>query len=78
MPGLALWDLESLAFPIDVVESQFGDLVRAQSVSHQQKKNGVEEIFGWMKTVGGLRKLRHRGLESVGWMLTFTAAAYSQ
>jgi transposase len=43
----------------------------------QQKRKRVEEIFGWMKTVGGLRKLRHRGLESVGWMFTFTAAAYN-
>jgi transposase len=34
----------------------------------QQKRKRVEEIFGWMKTVGGLRKLRHRGLELVGWM----------
>src|ERR1700722_18175979 len=32
----------------------------------QQKRKRVEEIFGWMKTVGGLRKLRHRGLELVG------------
>jgi hypothetical protein len=37
----------------------------------------VEEIFGWMKIVGGMRKLRHRGLELVGWMFTFTAAAYN-
>jgi transposase len=43
----------------------------------QQKRKRVEEIFGWMKTVGGLRKLRHRGLELVGWMFTFTAAAYN-
>jgi transposase len=43
----------------------------------QQKRTRVEEIFGWMKTVGGLRKLRHRGLELVGWMFTFTAAAYN-
>ena len=21
----------------------------------------IEQVFGWMKTVGGLRKLRHRG-----------------
>jgi len=28
----------------------------------------VEEIFGWMKTVGGMRKLRHRGLHFVGWI----------
>ena len=43
----------------------------------QQKRRRVEEIFGWMKTIGGLRKLRHRGLESVGWMFTFTAAVYN-
>jgi transposase len=43
----------------------------------QQKRKRVEEIFGWMKTVGGLRKLRHRGLELVGWMFTFAAAAYN-
>jgi len=30
-----------------------------------------------MKTVGGLRKLRHRGGERVDWIVTFTAAAYS-
>ena len=31
----------------------------------QQKRKRVEEIFGWLKTVGGLRKLRHRGLDRV-------------
>jgi transposase len=43
----------------------------------QHKRKRVEEIFGWMKTVGGMRKLRHRGLELVGWMFTFAAAAYN-
>jgi len=43
----------------------------------QQKRKRVEEIFGWMKTVGGMRKLRHRGLELVSWMFTFAAAAYN-
>ena len=33
----------------------------------------MEEFFGWMKTVGGMRKLRHRGLQLVGWMFTFAA-----
>src|SRR5689334_20178072 len=27
----------------------------------QRKRKRVEEIFGWVKTVGGLRKTRHRG-----------------
>jgi transposase len=43
----------------------------------QQKRKRVEEIFGWLKTVGGMRKLRHRGLELVGWMFTLAAAAYN-
>jgi transposase len=43
----------------------------------QRKRKRVEEIFGWMKTVGGMRKLRHRGLELVGWMFTLAAAAYN-
>lgn len=43
----------------------------------QKKRKRVEEIFGWMKTVGGMRKQRHRGLATVGWMFTFAAAAYN-
>ena len=43
----------------------------------QRKRKRVEEIFGWLKTVGGLRKLRHRGLERVDWMFTFAVAAYN-
>jgi hypothetical protein len=36
-----------------------------------------EEIFGWIKTVAGLRKTRPRGKDRVGWMFIFTAAAYN-
>ena len=43
----------------------------------QRLRKRVEEIFGWMKTVGNLRKTRHRGLERVGWMFILTAAAYN-
>jgi transposase len=43
----------------------------------QRKRKRVEEIFGWMKTVGLMRKLRHRGLDRVEWMFTFAAAVYN-
>jgi len=43
----------------------------------QRKRKRVEEIFGWLKTVGVLRKTRHRGRERVGWMVTFSLAAYN-
>ncbi len=43
----------------------------------QQKRKLVEQGFGWMKTTGGLRKLRHRGGPLVTWIFIFTAAAYN-
>ena len=43
----------------------------------QRKRKRIEEVFGWTKTVGTLRKTRHRGLETVRWVFTFTAAAYN-
>lgn len=43
----------------------------------QQKRKRIEEIFGWLKTVGGLRKLRHRGHARVSWMFTFAVAVYN-
>jgi hypothetical protein len=41
----------------------------------QRKRKRIEEVFGWMQTVGMLRQLRHRGLERVGWVFTLAAAA---
>lgn len=46
-------------------------------VISQHKRKRVEEIFGWIKTVAGLRKTRHRGVARVGWMFTFALAAYN-
>jgi transposase len=46
-------------------------------VVSQRLRKRIEEVFGWMKTVGGLRKTRHRGTARVGWVFTFTAAAYN-
>jgi transposase len=43
----------------------------------QRKRKRVEEIFGWMKTIGLLRKLRHRGGPTVTWVFRFTAAAFN-
>jgi transposase len=43
----------------------------------QVKRKLVEEGFGWGKTIGGLRKLHHRGQEKVAWIFAFTNAAYN-
>jgi hypothetical protein len=37
----------------------------------------IEEPFGWMKTIGGLRKARHRGRALVDWFFVLTATAYN-
>jgi hypothetical protein len=41
----------------------------------QRVRKRIEEAFGWIKTVAGLKKTRHRGTARVGWMFTLTAAA---
>jgi len=43
----------------------------------QRKRKLIEQAFGWMKTVGLLRKLRHRGGRLVDWIFTFAATAYN-
>jgi transposase len=43
----------------------------------QVKRKRIEEIFGWLKTVALLRKLRHRGRATVEWIFTFAVAAYN-
>ena len=43
----------------------------------QRIRKRVEEIFGWVKTVGGGRKLRYRGVERNRLWWELTAAAYN-
>lgn len=43
----------------------------------QRIRKRIEEGFGWMKTVGGMRKTHHRGTDRVGWQFALTAAAYN-
>jgi transposase len=65
------------------VPGQRGSAIDRRTTRHagyrvsQQKRKLVEQGFGWMKTVGGLRKLRHRGGPLVTWIFTFAAAAYN-
>ena len=43
----------------------------------QRVRKRVEEIFGWMKTVGGFRRTRHRGLDKTGLAGYLVATAYN-
>jgi len=42
-----------------------------------KKRKCIEQIFGWVKNVAGMRKLRHRGSELVQWMFTLALSAYN-
>ena len=58
-------------------------LIDARTTRHpgfavsQKHRKRVEEVFGWSKVIGPLRKLHHRGTERVAWIFTFTTAAYN-
>jgi hypothetical protein len=62
---------------------QGGSAIDGRTIRHagyqvsQRKRKRIEEVFGWLKTVGMLRKTRHRGVFKVGWVFTFAAAAYN-
>jgi transposase len=42
-----------------------------------QKRKTIEQIFGWLKNIAGMRKLRHRGQELVQWQFTLALSAYN-
>lgn len=43
----------------------------------QRLRKRVEEIFGWIKTVGGFRRTRYRGIERTQAMAYFIAGTYN-
>ena len=43
----------------------------------QRVRKRIEEIFGWLKTIGLCRQTRFRGTARVGWMVTFATAVYN-
>ena len=43
----------------------------------QRRRKRTEEVFGWLKTIASLRKVRHLGIRKVEWVFTFAAAVYN-
>ena len=43
----------------------------------QRCRKKIEEIFGWAKVIGGLRKTRYRGVARTGLWAYLVAAAYN-
>jgi len=42
----------------------------------QRKRPLIERAFGWMKSVGGIRKVKLRGLPNVDGLFLMSAAAF--
>jgi len=60
-----------------------GSMIDGRTTRHpgyhlsQRRRKRVEEFFGWMKTVGVLRKARHKGTRLVNWAFELAAASYN-
>lgn len=43
----------------------------------QTFRKRIEEVFGWLKTVGLFRKTRYRGVRKINWYFTLAVTAYN-
>ena len=66
-----------------VARKKRGSAIDGRTTRHEgyaislRRRKLIEEGYGWMKDIGGLRKLRHRGKAKVTALFTFTCAAYN-
>lgn len=44
---------------------------------NQKFRKRIEEVFGWLKTVGLFRKTRYRGVKKIDWHFTLAVTAYN-
>lgn len=72
LPHVAEYEKESRQWPNWLTRSEREHPGFAIS---QKKRKLVEKIFGWMKSVAGMRKTKFRGRRRVHWMFQLTAAA---
>jgi transposase len=60
-----------------------GSAIDARTTRHdgyqisQKKRPLIERVFGWMKSVGPMRKVKLRGLPNLDWLFLMTAAAFN-
>jgi len=75
--------LRSMNATPHVAQKVKGSAIDGRTVRHagyavsQRVRKRVEEIFGWLKTIAGLRKVQVRGLSKVTGLFTFALAAYN-
>jgi transposase len=81
--GTYVKDLRQLNATPHVAQRKVSSAIDRRTARHvgyavsQRVRKRVEEIFGWMKTVGGYRKTRFRGVDRVGWGFTLAMTAYN-
>lgn len=49
----------------------------ASYTASQKFRKRIEEVFGWLKTVGLFRKTRYRGVQKIDWHFTLAVTAYN-
>ena len=60
-----------------------GSAIDARTTRHagyarsQHARPRIEPAFGWLKTIGWLRKVKLRGLEKIEWLVVFASAAFN-
>jgi len=65
------------------ITTRRGSQIDARTTRHagyrvsQWRRKRIEEIFGWGKTIGGLRKTRYRGRDRTGLWAYFVGSAYN-
>jgi transposase len=61
---------------------RFSSLIDGRTTRHggyevsQRKRKRIEEIFGWLKTIGLQRRPMYRGKSKIDWAFTFALAIY--
>ena len=65
------------------IERRGGSAIDARTTRHagyevsQRKRKLIEEVFGWLKTVGPMRRPHFRGTRRMAWWFKFSVAVYN-
>ena len=68
---------------LHIAQKKNGKSVDGRTTRHegyavsQRTRKRVEEIFGWAKTVGLVRKAKMRGRRKVDWLFTLSIAVFN-
>lgn len=76
-------DLRGMEITPHIAQRKGGKAVDGRTTRHagyaisQRKRKRVEEIFGWAKTVGLIRKAKIRGKAKIDWLFTMCIAVFN-